>query len=76
MIPKFFKFSSKKHHKYKSKNDFPDIEIVLITHSSDFCIKETMEFGGVTREVAEKIENIWQDIMKDDLLFSSKTKYK
>jgi len=60
---------------YKSKNDFPDIEIVLITHSSDFCIKETMEFGGVTREVAEKIENIWQDIMKDYLLFSSKTKF-
>lgn len=44
-------------------------------HSSDFCIKETMEFGGATREVVEKVENIWQDIMKEYLLFSSKTKF-
>lgn len=60
---------------YKSKNGFPDIEIVLITHSSDFCIKETIEFGGTTREVAEKVENIWQNIMKEYLSFSSKTKF-
>ena len=60
---------------YKNKKDFPDIEIILITHSSDFCIKETMEFGGATREVAEKVENIWQDIMKEYLQFSKKAKF-
>ena len=59
----------------KEKNEFPDIPLVLITHSSEFCIKETMEFGGTTRQEAEKIEDIWQQIMKEYLNFSRESKY-
>lgn len=59
----------------RDNSDFPDIPIVLLTHSSKFCVDETMEFGGATREEAEKVEKIWQDIMKEYLTFSSDTLY-
>jgi chorismate mutase len=59
----------------KEKNGFPDIPITLLTHSSRTVIEEIMNFGGATKEVAEKVEQIWQDIMKEYLSFSNKTKW-
>lgn len=53
-----------------SKEDYPNIPIVLITHSSEEAIKENMEFGRNERSFAIRVEELWQDIMKDymDLL--------
>ncbi len=52
---------------------FPDIPLVLITHSSELAIKESMEFGNNSREFAFKIEEMWQAIMKEYLNFSKKS---
>lgn len=57
----------------KSKGDFPDIPLILITHSSDLAIEESMKFGNNTREFAKKVEDMWQDIMKEYLSFSDKS---
>ena len=54
---------------------FPDIPLTLITHDSEFAIKESMEFGNNSREFAEEVEHMWQDIMKEYLTFSKKSKY-
>lgn len=54
----------------KEKLDFPDIPLVLITHTSAFSIKETMEFGRTKLEFATKVENLWQSLMKEYLSFS------
>ncbi len=59
----------------EKKEGFPDIPLTLITHDSEFAIKESMQFGNNTREFAEKVENMWQDIMKEYLTFSKTTKY-
>lgn len=59
----------------KYKNGFPEIPLILITHSSEFSINETMEFGGASREVAEKVEKVWQDMMKEYLTFSQNSTY-
>jgi pimeloyl-ACP methyl ester carboxylesterase len=55
----------------KEKGDFPDIPLVLITHSSHTAIDENMKFGNNSREFAEKVEEIWQNLMKEYLTFSS-----
>lgn len=55
----------------KEKGDFPDIPLVLITHSSQTAIDENMKFGNNTREFAEKVEEIWQSLMKEYLAFSN-----
>lgn len=57
------------------KGDFPDIPLTLITHSSEYAIEESMKFGNNSRDFAMKIENMWQDIMKDYLGFSRKSMY-
>ncbi len=59
----------------KYKEGFPEVPLVLITHSSEFSIKETMDFGGASREVAEKVEKVWQDLMKEYLAFSQNSTY-
>ncbi len=53
-----------------SKDDYPDIPIILITHSSEEAIKENMEFGRNSRPFAVRIEQLWQEIMKDYLGYS------
>lgn len=53
-----------------SKEDYPDIPIVLITHSSEEAIKENMEFGRNERSFATRVEELWQDIMKDYMDYS------
>lgn len=66
-------------HKYenishlKEKENFPDIPLVLITHTSQLSIEENMKYGNNSREFAIKVENIWQDIMKEYLNFSNKS---
>lgn len=57
------------------KTDFPEIPIFLITHSKEFAISETMEFGRTTRELAEKVEENWQSIMKEYLKLSTIKKH-
>lgn len=59
----------------KDKDNFPDIPLVLITHSNQFMIKETMYFGRTSYEIAEKVENVWQQIMKQYLDFTPKSIY-
>ncbi|KXL52859.1 putative aminoacrylate hydrolase RutD [Anaerotignum neopropionicum] len=57
----------------KKKGSFPDIPLILITHTPQLVEKEIMEFGGASKETAKKIEKIWQDIMKEYLAFSAKS---
>lgn len=59
----------------KTREGFPNIPLVLITHSSGVYEKEIIEFGGTTKELAHKIESIWQAIMKEYLTFSDTSKY-
>lgn len=59
----------------EKKEGFPDIPLTLITHDSEFAIRESMQFGNNPREFAEAVENMWQDIMKEYLTFSKKSKY-
>lgn len=55
------------------KESFPDIPLVLITHTSQLAIEENMRYGNNSSEFATKIEGIWQDIMKEYLSFSKKS---
>ncbi len=59
----------------EKKDAFGDIPLVLVTHSSEFAKRETMEFGHTTEEFAEKVEQIWQSLMMDYLSFSRNVKY-
>lgn len=56
-----------------SKVGFPNIPLVLITHSSTLAIEENMKFGNNTREFAAKVEEMWQNLMKEYLSFSEKS---
>ena len=55
-----------------SKNKFPDIPIILVTHSSEEAIRENMEFGRNSRSFAVRIEQLWQEIMKVYLDYSER----
>lgn len=57
----------------QAKSDFPDIPIVLVTHSSALAIQENMKFGNNTEEFAGKIETMWQRLMKEYLEFSDRS---
>lgn len=57
----------------KEKGDFPVIPLVLITHTSEFAIEESLKFGTGSRELAEKVEELWQNIMSAYLEFSNKS---
>jgi pimeloyl-ACP methyl ester carboxylesterase len=61
--------------KLKTREGFPNIPLVLITHSSAIYEGEIMTFGGTTKELAHKIESAWQAIMKEYLTFSDTSKY-
>lgn len=54
----------------KEKEGFPDIPLVLITHTSQLAIEESMKYGNNSRDFATKIEEMWQDLMKEYLDFS------
>ena len=55
-----------------SKDDYPDIPCILVTHSSEEAIKENMEFGRNSRPFAVRIEQLWQEIMKVYLGYSGR----
>lgn len=57
----------------KKKEGFPDIPLVLITHSSALSEKEIREFGRASEETAQNVEKVWQQIMGEYLTFSSKS---
>ena len=52
-----------------------NIPVKLITHSSDIYIKELEYFGGLDTETAQKVESMWQDLMKRYLSLSSNTEH-
>ena len=57
----------------KEKGDFPEIPMVLVTHGSEYEIKEIMEFGQNTKEFATKVEELWQSLMQEYLSFSEQS---
>ncbi|WP_455539328.1 alpha/beta fold hydrolase [Terrisporobacter sp.] len=57
----------------KEKDNFPNVPLVLITHTSDLAIEENIAFGQNSREFATKIETMWQNLMKEYLSFSNKS---
>lgn len=57
------------------KDGFPNIPLILITHTSELAIEENMKFGNNTKEFAEKIEGMWQEIMKGYLKYSDKSRW-
>lgn len=59
----------------KNRDGFPNKPIYLITHTSEVAVKETMEFGNTSSELAWKIENLWQSLMQDYLTFSNKVTF-
>lgn len=59
----------------KEKSGFPDIPLVLITHASEVSIKEIVEFGKASAEFANKVEELWQSLMKEYLSFSSVNRF-
>lgn len=54
----------------QKKDGFPEIPLILITHSPELAIRENMEFGRNARAFAERIETMWQEQMKQYLKFS------
>lgn len=59
----------------RKKEGFPEIPLVLVTHASEPAIRENMEFGHNTRKFAEKIEKMWQELMKEYLEFSPQSEW-
>lgn len=57
----------------QERGTFPDIPVCLITHSSEIAVREIMLFGNTDRALAEKVESIWQELMKDYLLYSDRS---
>ncbi|MBE5901423.1 MAG: alpha/beta hydrolase [Lachnospiraceae bacterium] len=55
-----------------SNENYPDIPIILVTHSSEEAIRENMEFGRNSRPFATRIEQLWQEIMKEYLDYSKR----
>ena len=46
-----------------SEGTLADMPIKLLTHSSQIYTEELMRYGGMQRDVAEKVESLWQGIM-------------
>ena len=54
----------------RSSAGFPEIPLYLVTHESNFVVEETMRYGGADRATAEKVERLWQKIMRGCLALS------
>lgn len=52
---------------------FPDIPVVLFTHDSKIEEQEISSFGGATKEEAQKIERLWQELMCKYLTFTEQS---
>jgi hypothetical protein len=51
----------------RDASGFHNIPIVLVTHTPEYSIRETMEFGQTDSAFAERVEEFWQSLMKDYL---------
>lgn len=58
-----------------SNEGFPQIPLTLITHDSAIETREIIEFGRASEAEAEKIEQIWQDIMRKYLDLSELSRH-
>ncbi len=56
----------------KHKEGFPNIPLVLITHSSDTAVREMMAFGA-DKQLAQKVEDFAQALIKTYLSFSTQS---
>ena len=45
-------------------------KFILITHSSSKLIEEYVSIWGIEKDLAEKVENIWQKLMEEMIAFS------
>ena len=52
-----------------------DMPIKLLTHSSQVYTGELMRFGGMNRDIAEKVESLWQDIMRKYMHLSQRCEH-
>lgn len=52
-----------------------DVPVTLITHSPEKMIEEIERFGGTSRELAEKIDALWQEIMLGTLRLSRRPRH-
>ena len=52
-----------------------DLPIMVITHASDFYMKELESFGGMDTKTAAKVEALWQQIMGRFLLLSRNSEH-
>ncbi len=59
----------------KTKGSFPAIPLVLITHASKAAIDEIIYYGNMKKEGAEKVEALWQTLMKECLNYTPKAKF-
>ena len=51
------------------------VKIKIITHSSEFYVKELEHYGNLDTHTSEKIESIWQDLMKRYLSLSDDSEH-
>jgi pimeloyl-ACP methyl ester carboxylesterase len=59
-----------------NKQGLNSIPVILITHSSRIYVSELQQFASLDIPVAEKIENIWQSLMKRYLMISSRSEWR
>lgn len=58
----------------RNKEGFPQIPIVLITHGSEYAVREMQAFGGAAEEFARRTEDFWQKLMQEYLTLSAESK--
>lgn len=59
----------------RKSNQFSNIPLHIIYHTPEVMIQEIMEYGGLHREDATKVENLWEEIIRGCLLLSSNSKF-
>ncbi|MGI6170875.1 MAG: alpha/beta fold hydrolase [Butyricicoccus sp.] len=59
----------------RNPDGFPPVPIRLITHASEIAVSEIMQFGGLKRKEAEKVERIWQELMGQYLALGSDSRW-
>ncbi len=58
----------------KIRNNFPDVPLQVICRTPEISV-EWMTNKGISYEEAVKVENLWQDLSKDYLKLSTKSKW-
>lgn len=52
-----------------------EIPVVLLTHGSDFYIRELQQYGGMDETIAAKVETLWQELMLRYLKLSANSRH-